>query len=63
MVMRELAMKGIVQELYHQHNKYRHYSMTIKMKEKRRWIGALLTAMFSWDPLQEQLQPLAEIAR
>ena len=48
--MREPAMKGIVQEFYHQHNKYRHYSMTIKMKEKRRWIGALLTAMFSWGP-------------
>jgi truncated hemoglobin YjbI len=56
-------MKGIVQEFYHQHNKYRHYSMTIKMKEKRRWIDALLTAMFSWSPLQEQSQPLAEIAR
>jgi len=37
-------MKGIVQEFYHQHNKYRLYSMTIKMKEKRRWIAAL----FSW---------------
>jgi len=59
MVMREPAMKGIVQEFYHQHNKYRLYSMTIKMKEKRRWIAAL----FSWDPLQEQSQPLAKIAR
>jgi len=33
------------------------------MKEKRRRIGALLTAMFFWGPLQEQSQSLAEIAR
>jgi len=35
--MREPVMKGIVQELYHQHNKYCRSSMTIKMKEEYRW--------------------------
>jgi hypothetical protein len=32
MVVREPVMKGIVQEFYHQHNKYYGYSTIIKMK-------------------------------
>jgi hypothetical protein len=50
MVIREPVMKGILQEFYHQHNKYRRYSMTIKMKDKCRWIDAPLTAMLFWSP-------------
>jgi hypothetical protein len=32
MAVREPVMKGIVQEFYHQHNKYYGYSTIIKMK-------------------------------
>ena len=55
MVMREPVMKGIVQELYHQHNKYCRSSMTIK-KEEYRW-GAQHTAVFFWGPCRNNRSP------
>jgi len=60
--MREPVMKGIVQELYHQHNKYCRSSMTIKMKEEYRW-GAQHTAVLFLGSLQKQSQSLVEVAR
>jgi hypothetical protein len=63
MVMREPIMKGIVQEFYHQHNKYCPHCMMIKNERKN--VDAVVTAHrdASLGSLQEQSQPLVEIAR
>jgi hypothetical protein len=56
-------MKGIVQEFYHQHNKYCPHCMMIKNERKMSTQWWPLHRDASLGSLQEQSQPLVEIAR